>query len=56
MPGLTSLLRIPTNFTTLLCFSSYSLISYLATRSTTSSCFVAYSGIRAFGALIITAS
>jgi hypothetical protein len=56
MPGLTSLLGIPTNFTTLLCFSSYSLTSYLATRSTTGSYFIAYSGIRAFGALIIITS
>jgi hypothetical protein len=56
MPGPISLLRILINFTTLLCFSSYSLTSYLAIKSTTGSYFIAYSSIRAFGALIITAS
>jgi hypothetical protein len=57
MPGLISLLRILINFTTLLYSSSYySLASYLAIRSTTGSCFASYSGVRAFGALIITAS
>jgi hypothetical protein len=56
MPGPMSLLGIPTNFTALLCFSFYSLTSYLAIRSTTGSCFIACSGVRAFGALITTAS
>jgi hypothetical protein len=56
MPGLTSLLKILTNFIALLYFSSCSLIGYLAIRSTTGSYFVAYSGIRAFGALITTTS
>jgi hypothetical protein len=56
MPGPMSLLGIPTNFTALLCFSSCSLTGYLAIRSTTGSCFVACSGVGAFGALIITAS
>jgi hypothetical protein len=56
MPGPMSLLGIPTNFIALLCFSSYSLTSYLAIKSITGSYFVACSGIRAFGALIITTS
>ena len=56
IPGLMSLLGILTNFIALLYFSSYSLTSYLAIRSTTGSCFIAYSGVGAFGALIITAS
>ena len=57
IPGLISLSRILTNFITLSCSSSYcSLVSYLATRLTIGSCFVVYSGIRAFGALITTAS
>jgi hypothetical protein len=56
MPGPTSLLGIPINFTALSYFSSYSLTGYLAIKSTTGSCFAAYSGIRAFGALITTAS
>jgi hypothetical protein len=57
MPGLISLLRILINFITLLYSSScYSLASYLATRSTTSSCFIACLSVRAFGALIITTS
>jgi hypothetical protein len=51
-----SLLRIPTNFIALLYFSFYSLTSYLAIKSITGSYFAAYSGIRAFGALITTAS
>jgi len=57
MLSLISLLRILINFIALLYFSFYySLASYLAIKSTTSSCFVAYLGIRAFGALITTAS
>jgi hypothetical protein len=56
MLSLISLLGIPTNFITLLYFSSYSLTSYLVTKLTTSSYFIAYSGVKAFGALIITAS
>jgi hypothetical protein len=56
MPGPISLSRILINFTALLCFSSYSLTGYLATKSTTGSCFVACSGVRAFGALITTTS
>jgi hypothetical protein len=56
MLSLISLLKILINFITLLCFSFYySLASCLAIKSTTSSYFIAYSGIKAFGALIITA-
>jgi hypothetical protein len=57
IPSLISLSKILINFITLLCSSSYySLINYLAIRLITSSCFIAYSGVKAFGALITTTS